>query len=102
LRHGSLLGAVVRDGIATVTVYDGRRIAAVVQVSNNAAYFHTNHSAPAAAHLRLVFKDVRGQVVPARTFYERRSASPSQLSVIDRGGSQASAFISGSRFGGLG
>lgn len=66
LRHGSLLGGVVRDGIATVDVYDRDRVTLVVHVHHNAAYFHVNHSAPAAAYMRLVFKDAHGHIVPSQ------------------------------------
>jgi hypothetical protein len=66
LRHGSLLGSVVRDGIASVDVYDRNRIVLVVRVHGNAAYFHVAHSAPAAVYMRLVFRDSRGRVIPSR------------------------------------
>jgi hypothetical protein len=66
LRHGSLLGGVVRDGITTIDVYDRDHVALVVHVHNNAAYFHVNHSAPAAVYMRLVFKDADGRIVHAR------------------------------------
>ena len=66
LRHGSLLGSVLRDGIATVDVYDRNRIVLVVRVHRNAAYFHVAHSAPAAVYMRLVFKDSGGRVVASR------------------------------------
>ena len=66
LRHGSLLGSVVRDQIATVDVYDRNRIVLVVRVHGNAAYFHVAHSAPAAVHMRLVFRDSRGRVIASR------------------------------------
>lgn len=66
LRHGSLLGGVVRDGIATIDVYDRDRVALVVHVHHNAAYFHVNHSAPAAVYMRLVFKDAQGHIVPTQ------------------------------------
>jgi hypothetical protein len=69
LRHGSLLGGVVRDGIATVDVYDRDRVALVVHVDNNAAYFHVNHSAPAAVYMRLVFKDAHGHIVPTQALH---------------------------------
>lgn len=67
LRHGSLLGGVVRDGITTVDVYDRARRVLTVRARNNAVYFHVNHSAPAAVYMRLVFKDRNGHVVPLRT-----------------------------------
>jgi hypothetical protein len=66
LRHGSLLGNVVRDGIATVDVYDRNRVVETVHVRNNAAYFHVNHGASAAVYMKLVFKDSSGHVVRSR------------------------------------
>lgn len=66
LRHGSLLGGVLKDGIATIEVYDRNRLAFTVPVHHNAAYFHVNHTASAAVNLRLVFKDAQGRVIHAR------------------------------------
>lgn len=65
LRHGSLLGGVVRDGIVTIDVYSGRHRLMTVAVHDNAAYFHVEEGASAAVYLRLVFRDRRGRSVRA-------------------------------------
>lgn len=63
LRHGSLLGGVVRDGIATIEVYSRSRRLMTIAVHDNAAYFHVDEGASAAVYLRLVYRDRRGRVV---------------------------------------